>query len=63
MHVLHPHSEQWACSGCLLEHREAGRAKDKLSELQTGEKRKERTRGREDAGSTLLGKWNRKSPL
>lgn len=56
-------SEQPACSVCLLEHGEAGRAKDMLSELQTGEKKKERTRGREDAGSTQLGKWNRKSPL
>lgn len=50
-------------AGLFWMRREAGRAKDRLSELQTGEKRKERTGGREDAGSTLLGKWNRKSPL
>lgn len=63
MHVLHPHSEQQGCSGCLLEQGEVGRAKDGLLELQTGETRKERTRGGEDAGSTLLGKWNGKTLL
>lgn len=61
MHVLHSHSEQQGPSGCLLkhgEHREVGRARDGLSELHTGERGKERTRSKEDAGSTLLGKWN-----